>query len=121
MKIRIAIWSYGHTYSIYSDDTTQVFNYGTRKVPFSKDFLNNAINIVKTFPDVVEDPNVFDGIKYKIAYDDNTVSRQVIGNNSTPKDWDKLMMLIDKHDPMSIKYNTYLRYLQEYSNKEINR
>ena len=99
MKIKIGIWTYSKIYSVYADDSTQDFSIGVQKLPFSQDFLTSAINVVKDWPDHIEDTNMRDGIIYKVTYNDGSVERTVTGNNKTPDNFNGLMRLVEKYTP----------------------
>lgn len=105
MKIKIVIWSPTKHYSIYADDSTNDFTFGLQKQPNgSQTFTKQAIQIVKEWPDKVEDLNKFDGISYKIAYVDEKNSRQLIGSNKVPETFSTLMYLIQKFEPNNQRF-----------------
>lgn len=102
MKIKIGIWSYLKNYSVYADEDTQSFIVGLQKLPFSIEFLKNSIEIVKDWPDHSENlEKVTDGVIFKVTYNDGVIERTMTGNNYTPKNFTKLMRLIDEHTPKS--------------------
>ncbi|MBE5738896.1 MAG: hypothetical protein E7354_04140 [Clostridiales bacterium] len=105
MKIKIAIWGTKQNYSIYADDTTNEFTFGLeKKTDGVQTFVRQAIDIVKAWPDRVEDNKIVDGVKYKIAYEDETGARQLVGANATPETFSTLMYLIHKHEPHNEKF-----------------
>lgn len=99
MKIKIGIITDEKRYSIYADESTQDFSVGIQKLQFSKDFLNRAINIVKDWPDHVENHNVTDGVNFKVTYNDGIIERTITGVNETPDDFIELMSLIHEYSP----------------------
>ena len=100
MKIKIVIWSYKKNYSIYADDVTGEFTFGLEtKAEGAKTFVKQAIDIVKGWPDRLEDLSRVDGISYKIAYEDESEARQLVGANKTPENFTSLMYLINKNEP----------------------
>ena len=100
-KIDIGIWTYSKIYSVYADTKTKEFIVGEQELGFSKDFVKQAIAIVKNWPDHLENFNRRDGVIYKITYNDGHVERTVSGNNKTPDDFNKLMMLVANCYPKS--------------------
>ena len=99
MKIKIVIWSREKTYSIYADDKTNEFTFGLEsKKDGVKTFVRQAIDIVKDWPDRMEDTNMMDGICYKIAYENENGSRQIVGSNKVPETFSSLLYLIKKNE-----------------------
>lgn len=101
MKIDIGIWTYSKIYSVYADSKTKEFIVGEQETSFSKDFLKQAIAIVRNWPDHLENFNRNDGVIYKITYNDGKIERTVSGNNKTPDDFNKLMSLVVSCYPKS--------------------
>lgn len=100
MKIKIVIWSPQKNYSIYADEETGEFTFGLEtKNEGVQTFVRQAIQIVKEWPDSVEDLNKTDGISYKIAYEDESGARQIVGSNKTPETFPTLMYLIERNRP----------------------
>lgn len=100
MKIKIVIWSPQKNYSIYADEETGDFTFGLEtKKEGVQTFVRQAIQIVKEWPDVLEDKDKIDGICYKIAYEDAEETRQLVGSNKTPETFPTLMYLIEKNRP----------------------
>ena len=105
MKIKIVIWSPQKNYSIYADEETGDFTFGLEtKKEGVQTFVRQAIQIVKEWPDSVEDLNKTDGISYKIAYEDAEETRQLVGSNKTPETFPTLMYLIEKNRPNNKKF-----------------
>lgn len=105
MKIRIVIWSTTKNYSVFADDSTNEITFGLQKKnEGAQTFVRQAIQIVKDWPDQVEDKNILDGISYKIAYDDGNVVRQLIGNNKVPEGFSTLLYLIQRNEPNNLLF-----------------
>lgn len=103
MKIDIVITSYIKNYSIYANKKTKEFIIDGQKLPFSKDFFKRAINIVKKWPDLLEESGVTDGITYKIVYGKAKHEKVLLGNNDVPEDFYELITLIRKFYPKTRK------------------
>ena len=100
MKIKIRIWTMSKQYSIFADDQTKEFTIGLHNIKKGvEDFVREAIQIVKDWPDRLENLEVMDGISYKIAYDNGMTTRELVGMNQVPKNFVELMSLIEKKDP----------------------
>lgn len=105
MKIKIVIWSTTTNYSVYADDTTNEFTFGLQKKSSgAQSFVKQAIQIVKDWPDRVEDLDKLDGISYKIAYEDENGARQLIGSNKVPENFSTLMYLLQKNEPNNNRF-----------------
>jgi len=105
MKIKIIIWSPTKNYSVYADDTTNEFTFGLQKKSNgAQAFVKQAIQIVKDWPDRVEDLNKLDGISYKIVYEDENGVRQLIGSNKVPESFTTLMYLLQKNEPNNLRF-----------------
>lgn len=99
MKIDIGILTYSKILSVYVADDTQKFILDGQNISYSQDFLEDAINIVKNWPDHIEDNEMRDGVVYKITYNDGNVERTVTGNNKTPENFSDLTRLINRYIP----------------------
>ena len=100
MKIKIAIWSMEKTYSVYADEQTNDFSIGMKRLEKGVDnFVKNAIEIVKDWPEEVYDDNMMDGISFQIAYEDESGCYVKIGRNKTPIGFNNLITLIRSHEP----------------------
>ena len=105
MKIKIVIWSQTSNYSVYADDATNEFTYGLhKKNDGTQTFIKQAIQIVKDWPDRIEDLEKLDGISYKIAYEDEKGSRQLIGSNKVPENFSTLIYLLQKNEPNNNRF-----------------
>lgn len=105
MKIKIVIWSRTFNYSVYADESTNEFTFGLQKKSSgTQAFVKHAIQIVKDWPDRLEDLDIFDGISYKIAYEDENGARQLIGSNKVPENFSTLMYLLQKNEPNNNRF-----------------
>ena len=99
MKIRIVIFSPTKEWSVMADEKTGEFRIGFKRIEKGlNDFVRDSINIVKEWPDELEDLSVLDGTKYRIAYDDGNTCRQLIGVNKLPDNFYKLRELIESYE-----------------------
>lgn len=103
MKLKINIWGVEETYSIYCNEETQDFTIGEHQLPYSSEFMNRVINLIKDWPDDLEDNEKHDGIKYKIAYEVGKHQRVITANNKTPDNFYSLIYLINKYKPKTRK------------------
>ena len=105
MKIKIVIWSPTKNYSVYADESTNEFTFGLQnKSNGTQTFVKQAIQIVKDWPDRLEDLDKLDGISYKIAYEDENGARQLIGSNKVPENFSTLMYLLQKNEPNNNRF-----------------
>ena len=98
MRIKIGIWTYTSVISADADGETKTFSVNGNTVPFSQEFLEKSVALVKEWPDHVED-SLVDGVIYKISYNDGENSRTITGNNKTPDNFDKLVEMIHQFIP----------------------
>ncbi len=105
MRVKIVIWGNARHYSIYADDVTQEYTYGLKQAKLPPNFIKQVVGIVRDWPDVLEDKSMTDGIHYKIAYEEGSTSRQIIGSNKTPENFSTLMYIINKNSPDNAKFN----------------
>ena len=101
MKIKIEIITSANSYVVFANTLTcELWVNGNHfQVADADGFIVSAIEIVKDWPDIIENPSVSDGIKYTIAYDDDNIERVIVGNNAAPKNFGMLMDLIRQINP----------------------
>ena len=117
MRFKMGVWTYSTVTSADINDETNEFSVNGTKVPFSQGFLHDAINIVKNWPDHIEDNDKTDGVVYKITYNDGQQERTVTGNNKTPEDFELLMYMLNQHVPKTEKERKdeeFLKLISEY-------
>jgi hypothetical protein len=115
MKINIFIASAKQQYSVFADDETKEFKISS--IEFHEgveDFVRRTIDIVKDWPDVCEDPEIQDGIHYRISYNDGKTDRQLIGINDTPDNFSALINLIEnKLYPDKSQQRKKIRFIEK--------
>ena len=108
MRLKIAIYTNHRIKSIYADDETNQFT--INDVVITKGittFIQSALSLIKNWPDklVAEDEiaKEFDR-HYKIAYEENGVSKLIEADGKFPDDFYKLSRLIFSYeDPIKFK------------------
>ena len=99
MRLRMAVWTYSGNTTLDIDSETKEFMIDGENVDYSQGFLVDAISLVKDWPDHLEDPEMHDGIAYKITYNDGKTERTVTGNNKTPSNFSLLMYMVNEYTP----------------------
>ena len=108
MRLKIAIYTNHRIKSIYADDETNQFT--INDVVITKGittFIQSALSLIKNWPDklVAEDEiaKEFDR-HYKIAYEENGVSKLIEADGKFPDDFYTLSRLIFSYeDPIKFK------------------
>ena len=112
MKIKISISTPSKSYYVYADENDKQMMVNDMRKPLSHAFLTMAIDVVKAWPEMLEDAQSHDLVKYQIIYTDNDVTRTLVGNHATPENFNELMMLINSQIPKTNEQNRFERNLK---------
>lgn len=101
MKVKIKIRSQLLLADIYADSESNILTYNDSNIEHDVvDFIKKVIDITKNWPEKMMDFSVFDGVDYRVAFeDDSGTIKDAMGFGSTPDNFEDLVALVRKLSP----------------------